>query len=191
MRGFSGHGAQPAIASWRGDVCPGTARAKRGSASGDSRACAPDTRGRMRDIAVPHRPWCPGHVCPDPGAALPHRQLRRGRPPLPQPTRVGCAYQYANNARAARPPRGRAFVLSAPAGAGGLSRLASSHSVLKEIERTAPELGALLRGPWCWDRKDEVPEGKLPWYVRAQPRPGGRGGHARRDHLASLSCNAL
>ena len=47
---------------------------------------------------------------------------------------------------------------------GGLSSWSSSISVYNEILRRRPDLARLLAGPWFFDRKGEVPEGKRGFF---------------------------
>ncbi|GLC60278.1 hypothetical protein PLESTB_001593600 [Pleodorina starrii] len=47
---------------------------------------------------------------------------------------------------------------------GGDSGWSSSISVHNEILRRAPHLAPVLAGPWFFDRKSEVPEGKKPFF---------------------------
>lgn len=61
---------------------------------------------------------------------------------------------------------------------GGLSSWTSSVSVHNEIVRRRPELAEVLAGPWFFDRKGEVPEGKKPFFEI----PGGL------RHLLAESC---
>ncbi|KAJ3317419.1 hypothetical protein HDU76_001189 [Blyttiomyces sp. JEL0837] len=54
-----------------------------------------------------------------------------------------------------------------PAQSGGRSAVASSHTAWNTIiERGRPDLAVLLADPdaWYWDRKGEVPPGKLPYF---------------------------
>lgn len=47
---------------------------------------------------------------------------------------------------------------------GGASFLCSSLAIVEEIAATRPDLLAILECPFFYDRKDEVPEGKGPYY---------------------------
>lgn len=47
---------------------------------------------------------------------------------------------------------------------GGASFLASSLAIVEELAATRPDLLAVLERPFVYDRKDEVPEEKGPWY---------------------------
>jgi Taurine catabolism dioxygenase TauD, TfdA family len=47
---------------------------------------------------------------------------------------------------------------------GGASFLCSSLAIVEEIATTRPDLLAVLERPFFYDRKDEVPEGKGPYY---------------------------
>jgi len=47
---------------------------------------------------------------------------------------------------------------------GGASLLCSSLAVVEELAATRPDLLAVLRRPFVYDRKNEVPEGKSPHY---------------------------
>lgn len=47
---------------------------------------------------------------------------------------------------------------------GGQSHWSSSMSIYNEILRSRPELIPVLCGPWYFDRKGEVPPGKLPYF---------------------------
>ncbi|GAB4822232.1 hypothetical protein N2152v2_009278 [Parachlorella kessleri] len=47
---------------------------------------------------------------------------------------------------------------------GGLSSWTSSISVHNDIVRTRPDLAEVLAGPWYFDRKGEIPEGKKPFF---------------------------
>jgi hypothetical protein len=51
-----------------------------------------------------------------------------------------------------------------PAKQGGASAICSSVAVVDEIARTRPDLARVLEAPFVYDRKDEVPAGKGPWY---------------------------
>ncbi len=48
--------------------------------------------------------------------------------------------------------------------AGGLSRIVSSMLLYNEMYRRRPDLAAVLFGPFCFDRRGEVPAGKKGWY---------------------------
>lgn len=48
---------------------------------------------------------------------------------------------------------------------GGLSSWSSSIAVHNEIVRRYPHLAPVLAGPWYFDRKGEVPEGKKPYFM--------------------------
>jgi hypothetical protein len=48
--------------------------------------------------------------------------------------------------------------------AGGLSRIVSSIFLYNEIFRRRPDLAAVLFGPFCFDRRGEVPAGKKGYY---------------------------
>ena len=48
--------------------------------------------------------------------------------------------------------------------AGGLSRIVSSISLYNEMFRRRPDLAAVLFEPFCFDRRGEVPAGKMGWY---------------------------
>jgi len=48
--------------------------------------------------------------------------------------------------------------------AGGLSRIVSSMRLYNEMYRRRPDLAAVLFGPFCFDRRGEVPAGKKGWY---------------------------
>ena len=48
--------------------------------------------------------------------------------------------------------------------AGGLSRIVSSMRLNNEMYRRRPDLAAVLFGPFCFDRRGEVPAGKKGWY---------------------------
>src|ERR1051326_4734650 len=48
--------------------------------------------------------------------------------------------------------------------AGGLSRIVSSISLYNEMFRRRPDLAAVLFGPFCFDRRGEIPAGKKGWY---------------------------
>ncbi|MEM7403685.1 MAG: TauD/TfdA family dioxygenase [Pseudomonadota bacterium] len=48
--------------------------------------------------------------------------------------------------------------------AGGLSTIVSSHTIHNEIQRRRPDLAAALYGAVPRNRRDEIPEGKGPWY---------------------------
>jgi hypothetical protein len=52
----------------------------------------------------------------------------------------------------------------APAQQGGASHWSSSTAVYNEILRRRPDLLEVLAGPWYFDRKGEVPPGKLPYF---------------------------
>jgi len=47
---------------------------------------------------------------------------------------------------------------------GGLSSVVSSYTIHNEIWARRPDLAPLLYGPVPRDRRDEIPEGKGPWY---------------------------
>ena len=47
---------------------------------------------------------------------------------------------------------------------GGLSSIASSYTIHNEMWRRRPDLARALYGPIARDRRDEIPEGKGPWY---------------------------
>lgn len=47
---------------------------------------------------------------------------------------------------------------------GGVSHWTSSMSVYNAIVKTRPDLAPVLFGPWYFDRKGEVPQGKLPYF---------------------------
>jgi len=47
---------------------------------------------------------------------------------------------------------------------GGLSRIVSSMQLYNEMYRQRPDLAAVLFGPFCFDRRGEVPGGKKGWY---------------------------
>ena len=47
---------------------------------------------------------------------------------------------------------------------GGLSSIVSSYTIHNEIWARRPDLAPLLYGPVPRDRRDEIPEGKGPWY---------------------------
>lgn len=51
-----------------------------------------------------------------------------------------------------------------PAKSGGLSMIASASAIHNEILHVRPDLAAVLRQPYYVDRREEVPEGKLPYY---------------------------
>ncbi|MDX1711038.1 MAG: TauD/TfdA family dioxygenase [Rhodovibrionaceae bacterium] len=58
---------------------------------------------------------------------------------------------------------------------GGLSAIASSTAIFREIEARRPDLAEVLCGPFHVDRKGEIPEGKGPTYELAiYHRHGGR-----------------
>ena len=48
---------------------------------------------------------------------------------------------------------------------GGFSSIASTVAVHNEMLARRPDLVRVLAGPIYWDRRNEVPEGKDPWYV--------------------------
>jgi hypothetical protein len=48
--------------------------------------------------------------------------------------------------------------------AGGLSRIVSSMRLYNEMYRQRPDLAAALFGPFCFDRRGEVPAGRKGWY---------------------------
>ena len=48
---------------------------------------------------------------------------------------------------------------------GGISSWASSFSVYNKMLEQHPELVELMAQPWYFDRKNEVPEGKLPYFA--------------------------
>ena len=48
---------------------------------------------------------------------------------------------------------------------GGLSGVASTVAVHNEMLARRPDLARVLAGPIYWDRRNEVPEGKDPWYI--------------------------
>lgn len=52
-----------------------------------------------------------------------------------------------------------------PAKSGGLSRWASSTTIYNEVLATCPDLAPVLAGTWYWDRKNEVPAGKEPFFI--------------------------
>jgi hypothetical protein len=45
-----------------------------------------------------------------------------------------------------------------------LSRIVSSMRIYNEMYRRRPDLAAVLFGPFCFDRRGEVPAGKKGWY---------------------------
>lgn len=47
---------------------------------------------------------------------------------------------------------------------GGVSHFSSSISVHNAIVRTRPDLAEVLKGPWFFDRKGEIPPGKKPFF---------------------------
>lgn len=51
-----------------------------------------------------------------------------------------------------------------PAKSGGLSMIASASAIHNEILERRPDLAAVLREPYYIDRREEVPEGKKPYY---------------------------
>lgn len=51
-----------------------------------------------------------------------------------------------------------------PARAGGASAVASSVAIAEAIALERPDLAAVLEAPFVYDRKDEIPAGKGPWY---------------------------
>jgi len=56
------------------------------------------------------------------------------------------------------------MVLQTPK-SGGLSSIASTVAVHNEMLKRRPDLAAALSKPSYWDRRNEVPDGKDPWYV--------------------------
>lgn len=59
---------------------------------------------------------------------------------------------------------GAALLCLTNAKSGGLSGWSSSISVHNEIVRRRPDLARVLAGPWFFDRKGEVPEGKKGYF---------------------------
>jgi len=51
-----------------------------------------------------------------------------------------------------------------PAKSGGASAIASSTSMVAEMQRTRPELLEVLMQPFIYDRKNEIPKGEQPTY---------------------------
>ena len=47
---------------------------------------------------------------------------------------------------------------------GGASTIASAVAIHNEMLRRRPDLAAALAKPFCMDRREEIPEGKKPWY---------------------------
>jgi hypothetical protein len=56
------------------------------------------------------------------------------------------------------------MVLQTPK-SGGLSSIASTVAVHNEMLKRRPDLALTLSNPSYWDRRNEVPDGKDPWYV--------------------------
>lgn len=54
-----------------------------------------------------------------------------------------------------------------PAKRGGLSSIASSVTIYNEMARQCPALAAILSEPLAIDRRNEVPEGSLPYFLNA------------------------
>jgi hypothetical protein len=48
---------------------------------------------------------------------------------------------------------------------GGVTKFVSSAAIHNEMLRRRPDLVEQLAGPWCRDRREEVPDGKNPWFV--------------------------
>lgn len=48
---------------------------------------------------------------------------------------------------------------------GGITKFVSSVAIHNEMFRRRPDLVEQLAGPWCRDRREEVPVGKDPWFV--------------------------
>lgn len=48
---------------------------------------------------------------------------------------------------------------------GGITKFVSSTAIHNEMLRRRPDLVEQLAGPWCRDRREEVPVGKDPWFV--------------------------
>jgi len=48
---------------------------------------------------------------------------------------------------------------------GGLSSVVSTVDIYNEMLKRRPDLAAVLSEPMYWDRRNEVPEGKDPWYA--------------------------
>jgi hypothetical protein len=59
---------------------------------------------------------------------------------------------------------GAALLCLTNAHSGGVSGWSSSISVHNEIVRRRPDLARVLAGPWFFDRKGEVPEGKKGYF---------------------------
>jgi hypothetical protein len=48
---------------------------------------------------------------------------------------------------------------------GGLSRWCSSITIYNEILAARPDLAPVMSGTWYFDRKNEIPPGKAPYFV--------------------------